>query len=37
MYMSASRDMYHPQYSLVVGSNAMSLEKFFTGDLLNLF
>lgn len=24
---------YHPKYSLVVGGNAMPLEKFFAGDI----
>ena len=27
---------YHPQYSLVVGGNAMPLEQFFSGDLSRL-
>ena len=34
--LSTFRDMYHPQYSLVVGGEAMPLEQFFTGDLSNL-
>ena len=34
--LSTFRNMYHPQYSLVVGGEAMPLEHFFTGDLSNL-
>ncbi len=30
------RNMYHPQYALVVGGQSMSLEQFFTGNLGNL-
>ena len=34
--LSTFRNLYHPQYSLVVGGDAMPLEKFFTGNLANL-
>lgn len=34
--LSTFREMYHPQYSMVVGGDAMPLEKFFTGNLSNL-
>ena len=34
--LSTFRNMYHPQYSLVVGGQSMSLEQFFTGNLGNL-
>lgn len=34
--LSTFRNMYHPQYSLVVGGQSMSLEQFFMGDLGNL-
>ena len=34
--LSIFRNLYHPQYSLVVGGDAMPLEKFFTGNLANL-
>ncbi len=34
--LSTFRNMYHPQYSLVVGSESMPLEQFFTGNLANL-
>lgn len=35
--LATFRNMYHPQYSLVVGGQSMSLEQFFTGNLANLF
>ena len=34
--LSTFRNMYHPQYSLVVGGQSMSLEQFFMGNLGNL-
>ena len=34
--LSTFRNLYHPKYSLVVGGEAMPLEKFFTGNLANL-
>ena len=34
--LSTFRNMYHPQYSLVVGGESMPLEQFFTGNLANL-
>ena len=34
--LGSFREQYHPQYSLVVGGNAMPLEQFFTGNLANL-
>ena len=34
--LSTFRNMYHPQYSLVVGGQSMSLEQFFNGNLGNL-
>lgn len=34
--LSTFRSLYHPQYSLVVGGQAMPLEQFFTGNLANL-
>ena len=34
--LSTFRNMYHPQYSMVVGGESMPLEQFFTGNLSNL-
>lgn len=34
--LSTFRNLYHPKYSLVVGGEAMPLEKLFTGNLANL-
>ena len=34
--LSTFRNMYHPQYSMVVGGETMPLEQFFTGNLANL-
>lgn len=34
--LSTFRNMYHPQYSMVVGGESMPLEQFFTGNLANL-
>lgn len=34
--LSTFRELYHPQYSMVVGGDAMPLEQFFNGDLGNL-
>lgn len=34
--LSTFRNLYHPQYSLVVGGQSMPLEQFFTGNLANL-
>ena len=34
--LSTFRNLYHPKYSLVVGGDAMPLEKLFTGNLANL-
>ena len=34
--LSTFKNMYHPQYLLIIGGNAMPLEKFFSGNLENL-
>ena len=34
--LPAFRERFHPQYSMVVGGNAMPLEEFFAGDLGSL-
>lgn len=36
MGLSTFRNMFHPQYSLVVGGQSMPLEQFFNGNLANL-